>query len=269
MLRVEILSMNLTICSRNNSLFDSNLPQGIKSLISSLQNRKILNPETARQFIINAQINTEDLLPWADFKHPVTDSYGRQLVYDGGHFEIMVMSWVPGDFSAIHDHGSTQWGAVQCFGSGEHWVYKFKDNRLFKPTKTPFLPGTVIAVNHELIHQMGNRSQSPFLSLHVYGCNDKCDSITGNARIFDLWEESIQYTDGGVFFCLNESKIKNRSYGIQGDRATTLHHHQCMSDRINKILSVPELATEKMKSQATCLEEKISLLSFTENNHNI
>ena len=261
--------MNSIICSRNNSLFDSNLPPSIKYLIRSLKKSTILNPETARQCIIDARINVEDLLHWADFDHPVTDSYGRQLVYDGGHFEIMVMSWVPGDFSAIHDHGATQWGAVQCFGSGEHWVYKFKDNRLFKPIKTPFLPGTVIAVNHELIHQMGNRSQSPFLSLHVYGCNDKCDSITGNARIFDLWEETIKYTDGGVFFCLSESKINNRSYGIQGDRVTTLHHHRCMGDRIQKILSVPELATKNLRLQATYLEERIALLSFTENNHNI
>ncbi|MBK8652429.1 MAG: hypothetical protein IPN20_00430 [Haliscomenobacter sp.] len=51
------------------------------------------------------------ITPWADFDHPDADSYGRKMAYKGPNFEIMVMSWKPGDFSSIHDHGHTQWGS--------------------------------------------------------------------------------------------------------------------------------------------------------------
>ena len=64
-----------------------------------------MTPAIARQCVLDANLRAEDLTAWADFDHPVEDSYGRRLVYDGGDFEIMVMSWAPGDFSAIHDHG--------------------------------------------------------------------------------------------------------------------------------------------------------------------
>ena len=175
-------------------------------------------------------------MPWADFDHPVADSYGRQLVHHGGHFEVMVMSWLPGDCSAIHDHGSTQWGAVQCFGAAEHYIYRFSEGKLKTLDPAHYTPGMVRAVDHNLIHQMGNSSDRPFLSLHVYGCPNKAESITGNARIFDLWENSIQYTDGGVFFCLPELEIKQKDYGLVADKTAILRHHHQMANRIQRIL---------------------------------
>ena len=54
-----------------------------------------------KELVVNCQITSQALMPWADFDHPVADSYGRQLVHHGGHFEVMVMSWLPGDCSAI------------------------------------------------------------------------------------------------------------------------------------------------------------------------
>ena len=243
--------------------FSSDLPLSIKRLITSLQSQRVLDPNIARQLVIDAKIHQEDLLTWADFSHSVADSYGRKLVYDGGNFEIIVMSWLPGDFSAIHDHGSTQWGAVQCFGSGEHWVYKLKNQVLSTHSQTAFPPGTVVAVNHDLIHQMGNPSESPFLSLHVYGCENSHGSITGDARIFELWEGCIQYTDGGVFFALPEDQINTKVYGLKGDCQTTLHHLQCLRDRLKRILSVWNNSPDSLLSQLTLIEEKIALLSFT------
>ena len=76
-----------------------------------------------------------------------------------------------------------------------------------------------------------------FLSLHVYGCNRHETSITGNARIFDLFDNSIQYTDGGVFFCLPEAQIKRRQLGLVADPETILRHHWQMCDRIRCILT--------------------------------
>ena len=237
-----------------------NLPDSLQHLIFLLSQNKNLTTRQVHQSVQQAQIQHRDLMPWATFDHPVTHSYGRKLVYDGGYFEIMVMSWVPGDFSAIHDHGAAQWGAVQCFGSAEHYVYELDGNMLRTRAARHYTPGSVKAVDRDLIHQMGNPGKSPFLSLHIYGCENPCGSVTSNARIFELLEESIQYTDGGVFFCLPEETITKRNYGFRGDRETTLRHHQQMRDRIYQILSTPGQASIRLRSKLDQLKEQIALL---------
>ena len=163
-----------------------NLPDSLKRLVLSLKKQLQSTPAGVRQCVIEAQIPPEDLLPWSDFNHPVTDSYGRKLVYGDDLFEIMVMSWAPGDYSAIHDHGATQWGAVQFFGQVEHYNYTLNQGMLQTQAKVYFKPRDVAAVDHDLIHQMGNPGPTPCISLHVYGCNAPEINITGNARIFDL-----------------------------------------------------------------------------------
>lgn len=211
-------------------------PMGLQSLIRTLQETPSITPERVKDIVLAANVSPQELMPWADFDHPVHDSYGRKLVFDGGHFEIMIMSWAPGDFSAIHDHGSTQWGAVQCFGAAEHYIYRFSKGVLNMAEPAHYSPGMVHAVDHSLIHQMGNAGHEPFLSLHVYGCVGGQGTITGNARIFDLLDETVQYTDGGVFFCLPDTYINRRRPGLRADRNTTLKHHFLMSDRIRRIL---------------------------------
>lgn len=248
----------------NNGIDDSvaNLPQSIQHLIQSLSSRRYLTPQLARQFILSANIQPEDLSQWETYNHPIVDSYGRKLVYDGGYFEIMVMSWMPGDFSAIHDHGFTQWGAVQCFGTAKHITYQLKDHILQTDHEMWFKPRQVVTVNHDLIHQMGNPSEQHFLSLHVYGCSDRFGDITSDARIFDLWEGSIQYTNGGVFFCLADSEISQRQLGLQGDLSTTLRHHQQMLNRINKILQNTNCYSLQWQLKAELVKQKINELNL-------
>lgn len=211
-------------------------PHRIQALIRALENQVAITPETAVECVQAANIQAADLQFWADFEHPIADSYGRHLVHDGGDFEIMVMSWSPGDFSAIHDHGSAQWGAVQSFGDAEHAVFAMDNMQLSTVSIDPFPPRTINAVDHDLIHQMGNPSDRPFLSLHVYGSAKHDGAITGDARIFDLHQKCIQYTDGGVFFGLPDPQITKTVSGLCGDRATTLRHHRQMLHRIQQRL---------------------------------
>lgn len=235
-------------------------PISLQKLICTLQKASDMTPAAIKAMVLQADISVQDLMPWADFNHPIADSYGRQLVFDGGYFEIMVMSWMPGDFSAIHDHGSTQWGAVQCFGAAEHYTYTLQQDMLSTLKPAHYLPGMVHAVDNSLIHQMGNPGHSPFLSLHVYGCQGLKGAITGNARIFDLFEGSIQYTDGGVFFGLPENQINQRRYGLDADRETTLRHHRLMCDRIYRILKTQQ--NPDLDKKLLLLQQQIQRLSM-------
>jgi predicted metal-dependent enzyme (double-stranded beta helix superfamily) len=235
------------------------LPSSLQTLIQDLRNYQMLTPERARQLVLAAQVRAEDLQPWADFDHPITDSYGRRLVYDGGDFEIMVMSWAPGDVSAIHDHGSAQWGAVQCFGPAEHGVYQLTGTQLSTAHISLVKPGTVMAVDHELIHQMGNPGDDPFLSLHLYGNLNAIGPVTQDARMFDLFDGSIQYTNGGVFFCLPAEQIHHRLEGLQGDPKTTMRHHQQMLARVSRMLTAHE-SSPSLWHRASLLQAQIAQL---------
>ncbi len=228
--------MTPTVGFAHNEVSVGRFPDSLQSLILLLSQTTHLTSDRVFQCLLQAKVNQADLMPWRTFAHPIPDCYGRQLVYDGGYFEIMVMSWMPGDVSAIHDHGQAQWGAVQCFGQAIHTVYELIERKLHTKAEMPLFPTQIVEVNHDLIHQMSNLSQERFLSLHIYGCYDFKDSITGDARIFDLLEGKIQYTNGGVFFCLPEAKISRRGQDIEADRLTTLRHHQQMRDRIVSIL---------------------------------
>ncbi|NEO64651.1 MAG: cysteine dioxygenase [Moorea sp. SIO4G2] len=248
----------IQVIQANATSSEQSFPESIQRLISNIKNQSAMVPTIARECILDARISPEDLMGWADFDHPITDSYGRKLIYHGGSFEIMVLSWAPGDYTTIHDHGASQWGAVQCFGEAEDYMYTLTDGVLQTQKRLEFSSAQVKAVADDMIHQMGNPGQSAFLSLHVYGGENPNSSITSNTRIFDLFEGSIQRTDGAGFFCLPEAEIKERHYGLQADANTTLRHHEKMRDRICRILAVQD--NPLLRSKLAVLDEQMSQL---------
>ena len=208
----------------------------LSQLIQKLETAEHIDPDRAAILLQEACINPRDLLPWYDLDHPAQDSYGRKLVKQGRNFELMVMSWLPGDYSAIHDHGIAEWGAVQYFGAADHMIFKEHHGILTTEARMTMSLHSVYAVDQSLIHLMGNPGETPFISLHLYGRENPAEVITGNARIFDLWEQRIQHTNGGVFFGLPESAILWRGKAQAADRETTLLHHQLMLNRVTNIL---------------------------------
>lgn len=193
------------------------LPSKLRSLTDRL--RALQQPSKAHLFNLVATygLTADDLEPWAHRNHPPGDSYGRRLVWRDTNVELMVMTWLPGDHSAIHDHGSAEWGAVQCFGGASHQRFTLEGQHLISQEKHPYAPGQIRWVDGSLIHQMGNSGTEPFLSLHVYGTSRDCADITAAARVFNLDSGCIETTNGGVFFDLPESAVLSRQDGLTAD----------------------------------------------------
>jgi SAM-dependent methyltransferase/predicted metal-dependent enzyme (double-stranded beta helix superfamily) len=200
------------------------LPESLKSIARRLRESDQIRPVVLRKAVLDAGVQSEDLMPWADFDHPVQDSYGRKLVYKEDHFEIMVMSWQPGDFSGLHDHGFTQYGTVQVFGQAEHAVFHVEEDSIRTLARWELKPGEAISVSHSLVHQMGNNGAERFLSLHVYGTPEQHLNITGEARVFDLYRQRIQRVDGGVFFGLDPADVVREEPGPEPDFPTLLRY---------------------------------------------
>ncbi|MBV6427764.1 MAG: Trans-aconitate 2-methyltransferase [Haliscomenobacter sp.] len=202
------------------------LPPSLQSIANHLHQNRLLTPGQMRKLLLDAAVRPEELLPWADFDHPDADSYGRKMAYKGPNFEIMVMSWKPGDFSSIHDHGHTQWGAVQVFGPAEHATFRVDSGRISTLARWQMEPYEAVGVHHDLVHQMGNpTADQPFLSLHIYGEPEDDPSITGDARVFDLFKQQIQRVNGGVFFALPPTAIGSTEPAPVPDFPTKIRFH--------------------------------------------
>lgn len=222
------------------------LPIAIQFISNRLAEKDVFSPGEIRSIVLEAQVTAEDLMPWADFDHPMSDSYGRKLVLQGPHFEIMVMSWAPGDFSGIHDHGFTSWGAVQVFGPAEHATFRIEVDELSTLARWDMKNGEVIGVNHQLIHQMGNPNENiSFLSLHVYGTSENQANITGDARVFALDHPVIQRVDGGVFFALPEQEVKWTEPSPNPDFTTYIRYMVELGKRMLKMKHANFEATRK------------------------
>jgi len=204
------------------------LPTSLNRLIDTLaeafEKEGKLNPARAGEILEAADIQEEDLLPFADFDHPNSDCYGRKLVVDKGNFELMVMSWNPGYYSSIHNHGYTQWGALQVFGHVHHQIYCIKEGVL-ELSKMEILPkGSIVKVNNALIHQMGNATTEPYMTLHCYGANDVNGNVTADARAYELENGRIVHTTGGAFFNVKEPAIYDFEDGPEVTDEVFMHY---------------------------------------------
>ena len=205
------------------------LPPSLTSLIRVLESNEISSCAKLRSVLTEADIKAEEVIPWANYDHPLEDSYGRKMVYETKHFEIMVMSWNPGDMSAIHDHGNTQWGCVQVFGQAEHATFKVDEETIHTLSRETLKSGQIIHVNHSLVHQMGNNGHQPFLSLHVYGINQvkntSPQSVTSDSTLYYAYESSIAKVSGGAFFALPQECIESKNRGPKADFPTFIRDY--------------------------------------------
>jgi len=222
--------------------------ENLKTLIqNAVENEEQMTASRIKQFVEEAQITPKDLEPYADFDHPVEDGYGRKMIYDGGKFEIMAMSWNPGDYSSIHNHGYTQWGVVQAFGNVHHFIYQNKNNQLRFAKKEILTSGSIVKVVNAMIHQMGNPSTDRYMTLHIYGCCDKAGDITADAKNYELEHDRVNHTTGGAFFNLPEEQIYDFEPGPIPTDDVFINYAKLMIDYYQRQEQTPEIIELKAK----------------------
>lgn len=207
----------------------------VKRLITFLKREEEYSKRDVYDYIIELGLTKDDLEDWSDYSHPVSDSYGRNTIYQGEHFELMVMSWVPGDFSMIHNHGDAAWGIVQVFGDLTHRVYKLEELHLSKVKEEVLASNQMIPVTHDLIHQMGNDSDEPILSLHFYYNETPTEFITDNTFLFDVVQGEVLTVRGGAFYGLPKDEIFESRKGLTSSEELKLQEVQLLEHRLGVI----------------------------------
>ena len=183
------------------------LPVPIAQLIRKIESAAAIDNSMLLAWLAESDLEVADILSFSYFNHPGRESYGRNQIYLSTRVKIFVMSWNPGDFTAIHDHEPSEWGAVQFFGDISHRLYSVDGNIIRLKQSDTLHSGMRVGVNGRLIHAMGNHSGNPVLTLHIYGTNSNFDG-SWRTRVYEPEKKRVILTDGSAFLDRTDSNFE-------------------------------------------------------------
>jgi hypothetical protein len=225
----------------------------LQSLIDQIEVRKMIDNPSLIEIIKQANLKESDFLQYNQFDHGITESYGRNKVYEGANFSIYIMSWSTGDFTAIHSHGYCAWGAVYFFGDTSHRLYKASGNKIELVNKGIVPKGTIAPVTGNLVHAMGNEGQSPVMTLHIYGSDNGTSNANDDSLVYELEKKRISTTSGEAYLNLEPERIKRSVTGISTNIETITDYFGILlpyyrktqnrqtADHLEQILRNPQL----------------------------
>lgn len=119
-------------------------------------------------WLSKVQLTDEDLRPFRSFK---PGTYARHRVMRNEFVELLVLCWLPGQHTPIHDHNGS-YGSVRVY-AGVMWETCFALNEareLYYRSAREWGSGEVTDANVPDIHQLGNPecSGQSLVTLHLY-----------------------------------------------------------------------------------------------------
>lgn len=183
------------------------LPNKIESLIEDIKQQAFLTSPLLTDMVEDHHLSEDDMASYISYNHASNESYGRQLIYDHGNFKILLMSWRPGDFTAIHNHGYTEWGSVYFLGEATQRMYSVTNDGLEIVRKCSTQRGQIAPVSGDFTHIMGNSSTENFTTLHIYGSNTRKQDVSEGAIVYlpELGKEVT--TRGSAYLNMEEQQI--------------------------------------------------------------
>ena len=133
-------------------------------------------PELVKTVLIGS-LQSGSLAVPRELCKPVEGSYARRLLHrdPSGQYTMVVMTWGPGQKTALHDHAGI-W-CVECVVDGNMEVAQYdltsEENGRFRfEQRSRVLAGRGSAgclIPPFEYHTLGNASENPSITLHVYG----------------------------------------------------------------------------------------------------
>ena len=95
-------------------------------------------------------------------------AYSRQVLVRTPACELLLLCWMPGQRSRVHDHGGSFGASLVLRGELEETRYAWTDTRLEPRGVAHARPGEVLLERQETIHRVSNRSCGGAVTLHLY-----------------------------------------------------------------------------------------------------
>ncbi len=107
-----------------------------------------------------------------DFSEYLTfdqDSYARNSIFKNEKFELLLVGWMPGQKSEIHDHGASECIMACLRGCLLENRYQKTQGKLIKLQTSKLLENNVAHINNDVgLHEIINIHNGISISLHLY-----------------------------------------------------------------------------------------------------
>ncbi|SDW00280.1 cysteine dioxygenase [Marininema mesophilum] len=152
------------------------------SFISRLQQSFApLHAPTAQELkgvLDHLQVTEEDLRTFLE--DPGIHPYGRKMLFQSEHVEVLIMNWAQHFKCAPHDHGNSHGWVHVVKGVSTQTIYSLQ-REIPVPQHTGVTEeGASFFAPRTMVHDMENQSESSLVTLHVYS-----PPISG-MKVYDL-----------------------------------------------------------------------------------
>ena len=129
--------------------------------------RRPLTPAEMESLAKGVDLAALDLKAYRRFQE---ECYARNTVLLNEHVELVVICWLPGQHTVIHDHGVSRGVSVVVTGTLHEARYTIDHakNGLMGTGCCDLEPGEFAVELSDTIHELGNESPYPAASLHLY-----------------------------------------------------------------------------------------------------
>ena len=130
----------------------------IKDLIISLnENNDFCSMELFKEYI------TKSIINWRDYVIFNKYMYSKNIIYRNAIFEIIIISWLPGQFTRLHGHPNN--GCLMKVLYGTLNEVLFIDNKTYTEQKINTNDATFIKNNKHIVSNISNKC---CISIHIY-----------------------------------------------------------------------------------------------------
>ncbi|MBU2896748.1 cysteine dioxygenase [Vibrio hepatarius] len=151
------------------ALFDSDFRLNFQAFIEQIQlANKPLSLATIRFILEHVDLTDEEIKSLVSFDQ---DNYCRKRLFKNKHCEILILSWLNGQRSKIHDHLNTACGVRVLQGEATETLFETAPNGYIYASQSSHYPkGSVTVSRDNDIHQISNLQADgkPLVTLHVY-----------------------------------------------------------------------------------------------------
>ena len=173
------------------------LPEDLKALFAELdQETEKISLETLKAHLSRLTFTLDDVRPWAKFD---SERYRRNLIHAGPNYHALLLCWMDGQRSPIHDHRGSACGVRVVAGSLVETIFERNEaGHVFPTVSNELHEGEVCASEDADIHQVSNLQggRNPLVTLHIYS-----PPLTVFGRYSLMGDKAEDFCDPVFEFC--------------------------------------------------------------------
>ena len=97
------------------------------------------------------------------------EGYQRSIINKTEFYELVAISWTPGQETPIHDHEGSDCAFLIVEGVSTETIFELDSEGLAVPVGTrTYTPGEICAAEEPDIHRISNDTEGNLINIHVY-----------------------------------------------------------------------------------------------------